>query len=1284
MANVGAISASVNFDVSQFIANAKKMGAEAVKSFDTIKTESDKTNKSAQNLGNSILGIGKEKSISGLTDRLSRLNKVLENSEVGSKRFIFALNEIQVTKAKIDSVKNSMESFTRGSVISIGSLNSTLAKLNSQLQNVQIGSQEFKKIQTEIKNTEKQLLSATSSSSKFGKISELAGQAGFNGMQIFSMGIKGAAVALAGLAIGKAISLGTQFEKQMSEVGAAANATGVQFKELEKKARQLGATTSFSATQAAQGMTELAKAGLNTSQVLVGTEAVLNLAKAGSLGLAEAATIAADTMAGFGLEAEDLSKISDVLAKSANSSTIGVSELGETFKYVSGVAKGAKVSMEQIAAATALLGNAGIKGSQAGTTLKSIILSLSAPSAAAEKSLSKLGLTMNSLQDKDGNLKKLPEIFKMLQDSSSKFSSTQKADIFKELFGSESLAGALSLMDSAGEKYNAMVDEMENKSTGFAKKYGDALSNNVQGKLDNLSSGMEEVFLKVWDAIKPVVSIVVSLTNSIVNIGGAILGYLLMPFKELFEFIQPAFAFVIALAEELIMEFINLDPLIIAIKESMFPLQELFREIITLGKSFWDIIMSVVNEVKTFAAILNTGDDSFFTPLVDGLKAIWEYLTEVSPLVLLIKLAFAPIVLLVNILVASIRLVVAGWKMFLDYVVIAWNKFKAVFDIISDIEKFIQKIVSGKFSLSFDIGDLTQKVLDSFNFDSIKAFFANGFVGIWDNLLAMASEFWEKFLTVTKGAVNGIKDFFKNSSPDIATQMQAFANKVEDIKKARKKPAGLGFRKMTPAGEGDKKDKPQESTDSGQSKFQPIFNRVKENVGNIADYKGTIKIFADLKSQLQDIEKSSVLFGSSFQQSLASVAVTIKAAAAVMQEFGKAFTDILAASAQLKGVKFDNFKQNLNFVAQGMSKLVDDGLKKTIDSINAETNARVKGFDDQLKALGDSKKKEEELQKEHNLAMELLKAELDAKAKAENDAKFQEQAEKLDAEYQAQIDQIAAQTSDATEAAASEEALLAQKEEAKLALRQQFDQRLIEQQDINKETIEQKNAAFDEQKKAREDKNDKDEQAIEEAKQSFLAEQENKRTQAQDVAARAKEDIQKRAALIEWQVGKGAFEANKQSQRAAIQMNMGMMVMNAAAGVLASFAQGGIVGAVIGGIMAVALTGMGLAASATSLAAVSSAQYPPPPIFADGGIVGGNSHENGGTMINAEKGEMILNQGQQAKLFDVANGKNTNAGITNIYLDSVKVQNMNNASPEMIADAVGRVIRNSTYQAVTR
>lgn len=642
---------------------------------------------------------------------------------------------------------------------------------------------------------------------------------------------------------------------------------------------------------------------------------------------------------------------------------------------------------------------------------------------------------------------------------------------------------------------------------------------------------------------------------------------------------------------------------------------------------------------------------SIFDPILEYMKEIWDYIKDWSVAIIAFKVVLAPIIIPIQSIIFGVKTLLAAWQSIYGVLKTVYQELKPLLDII------------------LRIATLDFKMFENFDIEVIKNSIIDGFVSVYNSILEMGKQFWEKFKNAAKNAVQSIKDFFSgNKAPSAVNESPIVA--------ARRVAAG---KKQDPA-----KEAKAIKENVGESELQPIFARVKENVGNIADQKGTIKLFADLKSQLKDIEQSSVLFGSKTQQSLAALAVKIKAAGQVLGEFGKGFTDILAASAQLKNVKFDNFKQNLQFVAGAMSKLVDDGLKNTINAINAETNERIKGYDAQLAAFQDNKKKEQDLQEAHNQEMLRLKAELDTQAKAENDRLFEEQAAKLNEEYQMQIDKVNAETADATEKAASEETLLAQQEEAKIALRQQFDDRLIEQVAGNQQTIEQKNAEFEAAKDERVKKDEDKRQAIEDQKTAFLAEQENKRTQAQDAAAQQKEQIQKRAALIEWMAGKGAFEANKQSQRAQVQMNMGMMLINAASGVMMAFSQGGIPGAIIGGIIAASLTGLGLAATSMSLAAINSAQYPPPPVFAEGGIVPGNSFEGDKVHAMVNSGEMVLNESQQARLFDAANGKGSMGGTTNIYLDGVKIQNMTNADPAMIADTVGRIIRQKTYQAVNR
>lgn len=724
-------------------------------------------------------------------------------------------------------------------------------------------------------------------------------------------------------------------------------------------------------------------------------------------------------------------------------------------------------------------------------------------------------------------------------------------------------------------------------------------------------------FIALQGAMTVILPILAALKASIIAVGTAMLA-------------NPIGLAIAAIAVSLLLVITYWDEFklaILAVAESM-------RDILDPLADMVEFIGVIVEEIKTFFAIMRTGE-SIFQPIIDWVAEIFEGFKDWNLALVAFKVVLAPIIIPIQSIIFAVKTILAGWQSIWGVLKVVYQELKPLLDII------------------LRIATLDFKMFENFDIEEIKTSIINGFVSVYNSILAMGKQFWEKFKKAAKDAVQAVKDFFSgNVTAKPKEEGAIFAPTQASGKK------GGGAKPMAPVASGGKP--------------QKIELPKSEDVKPLNDIHAKM---LDITKSMQDIQKMS-----GFQKLLAGAQLAINS----VNELAKGFTDFLQASAQLKNVKFENFKQNLNFMAQGMSKLVDDGLKNTIDSINAETNARIKGFDDQLAALSDSKKKEEELQKEHNLAMQLLKAEMDAKTKAENDAMFEEQATKLNAEYQAQIDQVNAQTTNATEAAASEQALLAQQEEAKIALRQQFDQRLLEQTAVNQQNIDAQNQTFEQEKQAREEANEKKKAAIEEQKAAFLAEQENKRTQAQDKAAREKEAIQKRTALIEWMMGKSSFEANKKAQEASVITGMAAAIMNAIVAMAAMTAE--TLGFGFPAAMAIAgtITALSVATGAQSLAAIKSTQYAPPPVFAEGGIVPGNSFSGDKVPAMVNSGEMILNQSQQAKLFEQANGKGGGVGTTNIYLDGVKVQNMTNASPDMIADQVGRIIRQSTYQAVTR
>jgi TP901 family phage tail tape measure protein len=1318
--------------------------------------------------------------------------KILLDESPFTRALNSALNSAKSTLSKIsdsagntsralNEVTNSVNGIGK-SGNTLGGLNERLTRLNSILDKTQIGSERFKNIQGEINKTKEKIDSATGSTSKFSKILDMAGQAGFNSMSLLSTGIKGAVLALAGMALTKTIQIGLPFQKQMSEVGAAANATGRDFEQLEAKARKLGATTSFSATQAAEGMTELAKAGLNTNQVLTATEDVLNLAKAGGLGLAEATTIAADTMAGFGLEAKDMGTISDVLAKSANSSTIGVQELGETFKYVSGVAKSAGISLQQIAASSAILGNAGIKASQAGTTLKSVILNLSAPTKAGENALTKMGLSMRNLQDDAGNLKSLPEIFALLNDKAKGFTSTQKADIFKDLFGTESLAGALALMDKAEMKFNKttgkmesdftkMTDVMTNQSKGFAKQYGDALSNNVSGQLDNLSSAIEEVFLSIWDVIKPVMSVLVSLTNIIVSVAGTVIKYLMAPMRAFFDLVKPLFDYIV---NKLSLVLNGIADFGLAIQTYfMKPIQyateavkEFFTTIVpafetsiieNFSKAFSDF-GNLIGE--TFAPIGELLFDAYRTieKIIDSVKAwfsesskeagiidliviyakdIYNWFTKSQNVLLLFKAAIAPLV--------------AGFLIVKTAALLFWEVLKLSFGIIKDItgaaanigntiavsvskaysavielgKKFLSifdmKSVAGNLNSSIkgaiklpsiDVGSMFKNMVGidlskllSSGIEKAKSMIRNTLGSISDyvgqfgdylksvlgeelindlnNMLNKMKEWFMKMLNLLKSGWESFKAFFNGGKSDVATEAP-----IKKAAPARKKSQP----NFTDKGSGT----------AAAEEAPPVKQKVEVNL----DFGNTYSVLKGLDDAMKSFDEAIKSAGSNSQKLALQIGKGLAVAQGLLQSVGGAMMNLMQSQSQLANAKLENSKQKLDFFAGAINKMNEDTLKAQINAINAETNARKSQFDSQLKALDDQAKAESQIladQKKAELAaeaafqaeMKALKTSLDSEAKAESERKFNEAWALRQADYDNQKALIEQGTMDETEKAISEQTLMNQAEQEKAALRQQFDDELATKNESNQQTIDQKKAEHeakvqaDQEAKeaaqtAKEEARTKAKELIESQKTAFLAEQENKRQQAQDAADQTKTENARKVKLMEWSMGKGAFEMNKRMQLAQVQIQMASVVMSAMqamAGMTAATLGFGLPFAIA---LAATITGMGLAAGATSMSAISTAQYPPPPVFAEGGIVPGNSFSGDNVPAMVNSGEMILNQGQQQTLFGIANGNKPQGGGTNIYYAGVQIGSIGKFNPDEVYEMVAPKIRQEIYQAVRR
>lgn len=320
-----------------------------------------------------------------------------------------------------------------------------------------------------------------------------------------------------GAGLAKSITIGAAFESDMAKVAAVSRASDEQLKQLTATARKLGAETQWSASEAAQGMQYLAMAGFKTNEIIETMPGMLNLASAGAIDLASASDIASNILTGFGLSASDMNRVGDVLTNTFTQSNTTLQGLGATMKYAAPVAKAMGVSIEQAAAMAGKLGDAGIQGEMAGTTLRSVLLRLSAPSEKAAVALDALGVKTT---DANGKMKSFPAILKELNAAMSGMSESARANFTKTIFETEAMSGALVLMEQAGsgalDKFIGAVQDV-----GSAESVASKQIDNLKGDVTILNSAMQEMALKIYDSVKPALRAFAQQSTEIVTKIGA-------------------------------------------------------------------------------------------------------------------------------------------------------------------------------------------------------------------------------------------------------------------------------------------------------------------------------------------------------------------------------------------------------------------------------------------------------------------------------------------------------------------------------------------------------------------------------------------------------------------------------------------------------------------------------------------------------------------------------------------------------------------------------------------
>lgn len=311
-----------------------------------------------------------------------------------------------------------------------------------------------------------------------------------------------------------AFAIGNKFESAMSKVQAISGATGEQLEALTDQAMDLGASTAFSASEAAAGMENLASAGFTVEEIMQAMPGLLDLAASSGAELGTAAEIAASAVRGFGLEASETAHVADVFAEAAARTNAQTEDMGEAMKYIAPVANAMGISIEETAAAIGILSDAGIKGSQAGTSLRGALSRLAKPTKDAAAAMKKYGM---SFYDAQGNMLSLAGIVGQLEQGMAGLTQEQRNQALITIFGQEALSGILTLMERGSGNLENLADEFENVS-GSAQEMADIMMDNTAGAIEELGGALETAAINIQQILAPMVTNVVQWITDLINV----------------------------------------------------------------------------------------------------------------------------------------------------------------------------------------------------------------------------------------------------------------------------------------------------------------------------------------------------------------------------------------------------------------------------------------------------------------------------------------------------------------------------------------------------------------------------------------------------------------------------------------------------------------------------------------------------------------------------------------------------------------------------------------------
>ena len=748
---------------------------------------------------------GVNKNIKNTQTQLKDVQKLLKldpsNTELLSQKHKLLADAVTATKEKLETLKTAAE------------------QANTALANGDISQEQYDALQREIIETEQELQNlqreAEASSTALAKLGQAGEMLEKAGDKIADVGTTLTThVTVPVMAAGTAaVKTAADFDSAMSKVAAVSGATGDELDALRDKAREMGAKTKFSASEAADAMNYMAMAGWKTGDMLEGIEGIMNLAAASGEDLATTSDIVTDALTAFGLSAADSGHFADVLAAASSNANTNVSMMGETFKYCAPVAGSLGFSCEDTAQAIGLMANSGIKGSQSGTALRAIMTALAGEVKFCGDSIGEVEIATTNA---DGSMRDLNDILADCRSAFSQLSESEQANAAQSLVGKNAMSGFLALMNAAPsdiQKLEGAISTCSDEIDGYngvTEKMAAVMQDNLGGQLTILKSQLQELAISFGEILMPAIRAIVSKIQGLIDhfnvlspaaketivkvaLVAAALGPLLVAVGKtmvgvgkLMKFVSnlptiiagakaafTSFGAVIGGISAPVVAVIAVVAALVAAFVHLWRTNEDFRNKIT---AIWEQIKSIFSGFcQGIVDRINAlGFD--FKNISEVIKAVWDGLCK------FLKPVFeGQFQQIVNIFKAVTDIILSVLDIFVGIFTGDWNRvwdgikgiFAAVWNFIKDTLKNALNMICGIFGT--DLGEVKEFWVNVWT--SIKNFFVN----IWNSITGFISGVLNGIKTFFETIWNGIKGFFVSIWTAIYNDVTAKINLIKTV-----------------------------------------------------------------------------------------------------------------------------------------------------------------------------------------------------------------------------------------------------------------------------------------------------------------------------------------------------------------------------------------------------------------------------------------------------------------------------------------------------------------------